>query len=325
MSMLLIGLSLICAINVQAFDPFSISAALSAIDYSTMKKYTFCKFKECCQEPYLISEVNSLKKELTENLYGQHIVVDTLVNAIGSHLRNQESSRKPLVMSFHGPAGTGKNYVSDFIVGALYSKGFESKFVHKFNAFDEQIINLRLHHSIKDAIYQCPNSLFIFDEVEKMPEGIFDSLVSLLDSHAFYKQHDFTKAIFIFLSNSGGAEISQKLKSLVEKGQWRDNTKLPDFERIVEMSAYNMIGGMHRARIIEAHVIDHFIPFLPLESRHVEMCIKKEFLKYCRANPSSEAVSSLLKAIMTLDDTGMFSNNGCKRISKKVEAYCYNH
>ena len=38
-------------------------------------------------------------------------------------------SKKPLVMSFHGWTGSGKNYVSKFIADALFDQGLRSRFV----------------------------------------------------------------------------------------------------------------------------------------------------------------------------------------------------
>jgi len=40
--------------------------------------------------------------------------------------------RKPLVMSFHGWTGSGKNFVSKFVSESLFVKGLASDFVHLF-------------------------------------------------------------------------------------------------------------------------------------------------------------------------------------------------
>ncbi|EAT44169.1 AAEL004448-PA [Aedes aegypti] len=281
---------------------------------------TYCKFTECCRKPYIKADVAALKASLKGSLYGQHIVQDVLVNAIGAHYDNIENSRKPLVMSFHGTPGTGKNYVSDFVAAALYKNGISSKFVYKYTASD---LDTDLAASVKQTVKNCPYSLFIFDEIERMPTGVFDSIVSLLDHHSALKGFDFTKSIFIFLSNSAGIEIAKKLKSLMDDGSYRDQTKLSDFERIAELAAYNLIGGLYRSGVIESHVIDHFVPFLPLEPRHVLLCIKKELqLQQC-PETSENDIKKIMDEAMTPDKTEQFSNNGCKRLSKKVEAFCY--
>lgn len=107
-------------------------------------------------------------------------------------------------------------------------------------------------------------------------------------------------ATFIFLSNAGGTEISEKLLQLTENGMLREETQLFHFEKISEVAAYNIagmeftlgflpsifttilnkmpfIGGLRKTSMIEASLIDHFIPFLPLEKRHIEKCIISDF------------------------------------------------
>ncbi|XP_058465250.1 torsin-like protein isoform X4 [Malaya genurostris] len=252
--------------------------------FDFLKENTYCKFSECCLAPYIKNDIEDLRWQMEHRLFGQHIVQTTLVNALGGHYRNIKNSRKPLVMSFDGTTGTGKNFVSDFVIMSLYEKGSQSKYVHKFTA-DFWITNpsyeATLVTTIKEAVRSCPNSLFVFDETQKMPKGAFDSIVTLLDHHSSYKGYDFSKAVFIFLSNSAGVEIARKLKSIIDSGRWRDETKLEDFERIAELGAYNMLGGLQESGLIASHVIDHFIPFLPLEPRHVEQCIIQEFAQFC--------------------------------------------
>lgn len=37
-----------------------------------------------------------------------------------------------------------------------------------------------------------------------------------------------------------------------------------------------LIGGLKRSSMIDSHIIDHFVPFLPLEKMHVVQCIEAE-------------------------------------------------
>ncbi|XP_055620986.1 torsin-like protein [Toxorhynchites rutilus septentrionalis] len=317
----------VCKTN-AFLDPISLTTlaagAIGWMKYDFLKQNTYCRWNECCSAPYLKNNIPELNVLLEKNLFGQHIVQQTLVKAIGAYIQNIDSSRKPLTISFHGTSGTGKNYVSDFLAASLYEKSYNSKYVHKFTAGQLATVTQgELVRTIRNAIGDCPNSLFIFDEIEKMPPGIFDSIVHLLDHHTTQRGFDFSKAIFIFLSNSAGVEISKKLKTIIESGRWRDETTLHDFERIAELGAYNVIGGLYRSRMIESHVIDHFVPFLPLELRHVEKCIKKEFDKFCRYKATDEKISEVVRSAVTFDETGIFTSNGCKRVRRKVEALCF--
>lgn len=67
-------------------------------------------------------------------LFGQHIVNATLIPALRAHVKHLRTSEKPLVMSFHGTMGTGKNHVTDLIIKRFYKKGENSKYVYKYRA-----------------------------------------------------------------------------------------------------------------------------------------------------------------------------------------------
>lgn len=97
---------------------------------STMKTYN--RYFESCDSNAIPFNVDALKLDLERNLYGQHIVNTTLLAALRSHKRNFYISQKPLVMSFHGTPGTGKNFVADRIVKHFYERGDKSRFVHKY-------------------------------------------------------------------------------------------------------------------------------------------------------------------------------------------------
>lgn len=101
-------------------------------DGSTKTRRTYNTYFESCDSDAIPFDVDALKRDLERNLYGQHIVNTTLLAALRSHTRNLYASQKPLVMSFHGTPGTGKNFVADRIVKHFYERQDKSKFVHKY-------------------------------------------------------------------------------------------------------------------------------------------------------------------------------------------------
>lgn len=94
----------------------------------------YCSYYECCNEKHIIYDIEGLKKDLQDKLFGQHIVNATLIPALRAHVKNLESSEKPLVMSFHGNMGVGKNHVTDLIIKHFYKKGDSSKYVKKYRS-----------------------------------------------------------------------------------------------------------------------------------------------------------------------------------------------
>lgn len=111
-----------------------------------------------------------------------------------------------------------------------------------------------------------------------MPAGVFESITTLLDHHSHVRGVDFRQAIFIFLTNAGGKQIAMKLHDVMEAGTYRDATTIKHFEFIVEHAAFND-GGLKKASIITSGLIDHYIPFLPLEKVHIGDCVRTEFKK----------------------------------------------
>lgn len=93
-----------------------------------------------------------LHRNLSMSLFGQHIVIETLVKGLRSHYESGSSSKKPLVLSFHGPPGTGKNFVADRVASFIYPKGLESRFVHKFMGRVAYPVNSRVEmYKVCDA------------------------------------------------------------------------------------------------------------------------------------------------------------------------------
>jgi hypothetical protein len=49
-----------------------------------------------------------------------------------------------------------------------------------------------------------------------------------------------------------------------------------DFESLIHRGAFNEAGGLHHSTVIEKSLVDHFVPFLPMERRHVRQCVQAE-------------------------------------------------
>lgn len=292
--------------------------------------YLYCNYAECCTDDYIHMDLTKLDKLFENKLYGQHIAHKTIVSALKGYFQHDQT--KVLALSFHGTPGTGKNYVAKFIADSLFKKGTESKYFHFFNGrisfpLKEEVnkYKLQLEETITKALNTCPRSLFVFDEVDKMPEGILNALVPFMDYNTWAIKESTNRAIFIFLSNTGSRSIVQQLITLWEKGVKREDTKLQDFENLISIGAFNEKGGLHFSDTIETSVIDHYIPFLPLEKEHVEKCIKVAFLKR-KVTPTKEMVEEALSH-MTFDPPphNLYSKSGCKRIEHKISMIIYNY
>nr|XP_035972913.1 torsin-1B isoform X2 [Halichoerus grypus] len=280
------ALGLLLAVHaVAAFEPISVAIAIGAASALTgYLSYTdlYCRFAECCREEQRLN-ASALKLELEEKLFGQHLATEVILKAL-TGFKNNQNPKKPLTLSLHGWAGTGKNFVSQIVAENLHSKGLKSNFVHLYVSTlhfpHEQQIKLyqdQLQGWIRGNVSACASSVFIFDEMDKLHPGVIDAIKPFLD---YYEQIDgvsYRKAIFIFLSNAGGDLITKIALDFWRAGRKREDIQLKDLEPVLSVGVFNnKHSGLWHSGLIDRNLIDYFIPFLPLEYRHVKMCVRAE-------------------------------------------------
>ncbi|XP_074113361.1 torsin-1A-like [Cotesia typhae] len=295
-----------------------------------------CPLGDCCNEYYIPQNITGLRKELDNNLFGQHIAQDAVISALAAHI-TIENPPKALAMSFHGLAGTGKNFVARIITNNFFMKGCESRHFQVYTGRIEFLLQDRINlykeslvEKIVESLLRCPKSLFVFDEVDLMIPGLLDVLVPFLDHGPVRVPYKGTKqsvptnkAIFIFLSNTGSHEIAKALVDLRTQGKSREETRLEDFESLIAVGAFNEKGGLHRSDTISTSLIDHYVPFLPLEKPHIRQCIKAAF-RLREIDPSEEHIEEAISHVTFGDKPyDLYAKNGCKRVDQKVASIVY--
>ncbi|XP_068206960.1 torsin-1A-like [Palaemon carinicauda] len=291
-----------------------------------------CSFYECCSanSKWTKPNMTALTLAFDEHLYGQHLVKTVIPRALKSHLSHDQPS-KALVMSFHGWTGGGKNYVARFIIDSLYKLGQRSQYVHFFvstvhfpHIQEADIYKLHLQDWIRGNVSKCERSLFIFDEIDKMPVGMIDGIKPFIDYHESIDGVDFRKSIFIFLSNTGGPEITRFMLQVWRSGKNREDITMSDMEHLVERGAFNEQGGLHKSELIQHSLVDYYVPFLPLERRHVEFCIRDEVQRRGHKG-SKEFIKAVADEMVYFPpENQLFSTTGCKRVSQKVSYHLTN-
>ena len=333
-------IAFLCIDAVASFiDPFSnafvvgtaVSSALFMVGEYVGLFNVKCRFglTECCSQDFINPNMSSFKTDLYEHLYGQHIAESTVYKAIRAHVINPNPS-KPLVMSFHGWTGGGKNHVARMIVRHIYAKGEKSVFVHVFNAerhfkhpHEVPLYKDQLQMWIHGNVSRCSNSIFIFDEMDHMPEGLIDALKPFLEVQPSFDEVDYRKTIFIFLSNTGGGQIVEHCLGVWNEGRSRDSITLSEMQEILMKSAYNQKSGLRSSGVIHKNLIDHFIPFLPLERDHVRKCIEDEIMRSTRGSHKRQknhyVIQQVLEELLWFpNDLKLYSRSGCKKIAQKV-------
>ncbi|XP_068628436.1 torsin-1A-like [Battus philenor] len=296
--------------------------------WSTIQDNTVCRYMECCNKEHIPYDLNKLKISFSQRLFGQPLV-NELVNILTAHKESiydsNRKSSKALVISLHGWSGVGKNYATSMIAEAIYAKGMESKFVKifmgkkDFDCTDKDKTKKELIAKVNQVVSKCSTSLIIFDEIHDMCPDILDTIKPMLDHHHAVDGIDYRNSIFIFISNTGGPEITSNLLELYSQGITRNEVKFHHFEPTIRRSAY-YTGGFEKSSTIAQHLIDHYIPFLPLEQRHVEMCALAEFRSLGVFHPTEQMMADALSIITygPSEEQPIFANNGCKRFIKHI-------
>ncbi|XP_030643591.1 torsin-1A-like [Chanos chanos] len=280
--------------------------------------------KDDLLEPF---DYERLKTDLKDSLYGQHIASEVVLKAVSGFMTDKHPS-KPLVLSFHGGTGVGKNHVSNIIARSIYKKGETSKHVHVFISehhfpHKEQVgtYKFQLQQWIRGNVSSFPHSMFIFDEMDKMNPGLIDAIKPFLDHYPHVDGVSYRKAIFIFLSNDGASVINQIAFDSWMDGEERENLQMNSrgMETNIFRDVFNAKNsGFWHSTLIDAHLIDHFIPFLPLEYRHVRHCVIDQMaaLNITAKDGLADRVAQELLYFPTQEK--IFSVKGCKSVRQKL-------
>uniref|UniRef100_A0A2K5P2U8 Torsin family 2 member A n=1 Tax=Cercocebus atys TaxID=9531 RepID=A0A2K5P2U8_CERAT len=177
-----------------------VSAAAAAWDLASLR-CNLGAFCECDFRP----DLPGLECDLAQHLAGQHLAKALVVKALKAFVRDPAPT-KPLVLSLHGWTGTGKSYVSSLLAHYLFQGGLRSPRVHHFSPvihFPHPSHIERYKKDLKSWVQgnltACGRSLFLFDEMDKMPPGLMEVLRPFLGSSWVVYGTNYRKAIFIFI------------------------------------------------------------------------------------------------------------------------------
>ncbi|XP_070706454.1 torsin family 1 isoform X2 [Pempheris klunzingeri] len=314
------------SVLVNAFDPITTTVVVSV--GAALGRTIYDYFHERCDPKWISFNVTGLEVDLENKLFGQHIASRIILKAVNGFMSNV-NPKKPLVLSLHGWTGTGKNFVSQLIAENIYKEGMDSSFVHVFTSelhfpHPSQLDTYKsqLQQWIKGNVSNCERSMFIFDEMDKMHPGLIDSIKPYLDYYDKLDGVSYRKAIFIFLSNAGGESIIQTALDFWKAGREREEIELRDLETLLSLSVFNnKKSGLWHTSLIDKNLVDFFVPFLPLEYRHVVQCALAEMEARGLRPDQSVADQVARDCVYFPKSERVFSVKGCKTIESKLDYY----
>lgn len=84
---------------------------------------------------------------------------------------------------------------------------------------------------------------------------------------------------------------------------------------------HSLPGGFAQSELMSGHLIDFFVPFLPLEYRHVKLCARDAYA--ARGLETDEAtLDEVAKAMLYVPkEERLFSAQGCKSIPQRINFF----
>ncbi|KAL7828653.1 hypothetical protein SRHO_G00322870 [Serrasalmus rhombeus] len=298
-------------------------------DYVGMMTAWYCSLGQCCDsgDCRITNNLTGLERDLQLKLHGQHLAQSVVLKAIQGFINNPESN-KPLTLSFHGWSGTGKNFVARMVADNLYRDGVKSEcvrlFIAPFHFPHTRLVDVykgQLREAIRDMVLRCPQTLFIFDEAEKLHPGLIDAIKPYMDHYDNVDGVSYRRAIFLFLSNIGGAAINEVALDFWHSGQNREDIGMEDLEHRLRSESIDAEGGFAQSELMSGHLIDFFVPFLPLEYRHVKLCARDAYAAR-GVEPDEATLDEVAKAMLyEPKEEKLFSAKGCKSIPQRINFF----
>ncbi|CAL1615067.1 unnamed protein product [Knipowitschia caucasica] len=290
-------------------------------------KKLYCSLSESCECDFK-PDIRGLEWDLYKNVFGQHLAQEAVSQEVSTFLQTKSPDR-PLVLSLHGASGTGKTLVSSMLGSHLYGSGMNSPFVHQFIPtlhFPQAQHVDKYRRALKDWVQgnltECARSVFLFDEMEKMPPGLIDVLEPFLGPFHVVYSTNYRKAIYVFISTVGEEVISKAVLAARRSDRDRDEIRLNELQEAIAHEAFNSTdSGFSGSRVVSQGLVTVFVPFLPLTRAHVERCVRAQLCQrgHCGRSDVVQAVGGALS--YSPKHGQYFSTTGCKAVPAKIDLH----
>ena len=246
-----------------------------------------------------------LASRLADNLIGQHLAATQVIQ----HLQAFSASRDSpvLVLVLVGMTGTGKSLTSN-----LLAEIFPSQAVH--TASHTQTIA-----GIPAIISQaCGYSLVLVEDLNQEDKVMTNSLEKMIFSISNDSMSKSRGTVIVVSTKAGGTNINKYLLDL-SKDNLGHRDKVTTEDIIKYLKDENVRIPLHRT-LVDYNIPFTLVPFLPLTRDHVRECISRH-LRHSDAQMNPKEINFLLdKMPFFSPDFPIFSSNGCKHVSLRVNA-----
>ncbi|XP_057582308.1 torsin-3A isoform X2 [Hippopotamus amphibius kiboko] len=295
--------------------PLGWSLPLLGQQYLDILTTWYCSLQDCCDsgDCRIVNNFTGLEADLRVRLHGQHLARELVLTAARGYLELPRPD-KALALSFHGWSGTGKNFVARMLAENLYRDGLRSDCVKVF------IATLHFPHPKYEDLYKtrprsCTRDCW-------RPSGRTWNARPPRSPGPSPREPSFFFSGLVSFSNLGGNIINEVVLNLLKTGWSREEIGMEHLEPHLQAEIVaSTDSGFGHSCLVKENLIDFFIPFLPLEYRHVRLCARDAFLSQ-ELLYTEEALDEIAKMMVYVPkEEQLFSSQGCKSISQRINYF----
>ena len=232
-------------------DLLQVVSSLSGISSEILKNNLDKKFSD-------------LSANFKKEIFGQDKAIDKIYNCLACAKAGLNSANRPLSsFLFVGPTSVGKTYTAKKIAKEFFGND-QSYLQLNMSEYQEQASISRLlganagyvgfneGGSLTEFVRKNPNSLILFDEIEKGNFSVLNILLQILDEGKLRdgqgREIDFSRAIIVLTSNIGDAEASRSSMGFISNPD--------DSTSVFESSIKKTLSPEMRSRIDEIVIFE---------------------------------------------------------------------
>ena len=216
-----------------------------------------------------------LKAQFNNQVFGQEVAVDSLVDMLSTVKADLSRSGKPIAsFLFVGPTGVGKTELAKVLADYMFGNR-ERLLRFDMSEYSNPYSVMRLigqsslaEGQLTGAVRRAPFSVILFDEIEKADPSFFDLLLQVLGEGRLTDNRgrlaNFCSTIIIMTSNIGASKRSRPAISITSK----------ETEEDVASYFENAVQKTFRPELYNR--IDKVIPFVPLDRDTVRFVVDRE-------------------------------------------------
>lgn len=183
----------------------------------------------------------SLKQELESKIYDQSEVIDKVYNTLLCAKAGIRKNKKTLAnFLFIGSTGVGKTHTAKIIAEKFYNKTncflhldmaeyIEKNSISKLIGTSAGYVGYEEGGLLSEFVRKNPNSLILFDEIDKATPEIVNILLKIMDegelTDSFNRKIDFSNTIIVLTGNTGAEYETARSMGFVNTSTSKERTQ----------------------------------------------------------------------------------------------------